>query len=368
MSDFEALYIGRKCGRGMGIGYILSAFMPLLIIILISLVVSFALVFISSITAQMDRMLQLLGTGTIEASARPELPEGAEIALTCDTEGLIYSESSAAAAYVKGVEEGYFSGMRGKELKAELSDEAYLNPAVASSSLAEELGLSIGDRMTILVMDGSGRARPVLLTLGGIFPSVYPQLDSRLIYIPLEFADGMNRWEILLPEDADARSVLASIEAQDISARGYWESYRSVYENIRVSMRAMYLVLGAVAVLAAFFSSDIAEAYTSRDMEDIRAIAILGAGKGRIRRIYLLIAMIAVAAASAIGMLLGIALGFLSPALIRLVASSDPSLLAYYVTSFDVVIPLRSLALMLLSMLAVSAISVRIFLRRLVVS
>ena len=138
-----------------------------------------------------------------------------------------------------------------------------------SSALASALGLELGDRLTMMIMDTEGRARPYLLTVRGIFASVYPQLDSHLIYVPLELVDGTNTWEILLAEGEDDASVLSAIRNEGIFARSYREIYSSAYRNIGTSLSVMHLVLAAVAVLAAYFSSDIAESYTSRDEKDI---------------------------------------------------------------------------------------------------
>ena len=346
-------------------GYILSSIMPLLIIFLITAVLAFSVIFIASVTARIDRMLQVLGSGTIAVSAVPEnLPEDAEVALTASSEALLYSGSGTASAIVKGVMDGYFSGYRGEELRLESADGDMLNPSVISSSLAASLSLEPGDRLTMMSMDSSGRARPHLLTVKGIFRSVYPQLDEHLIYVPLEIVDGQNTWEILLADGADDASLLRSIREEGIYARSYREIYGSSYRNIETSLSVMHLVLGAVAVLAAYFSSDIAEAYTSRDRRDIEALLIMGASYRTMRGIYLMITMAGVASASIAGIAAGMLLSFLSPSLIEWVASENAALLAYYVTSFSVKIPFITLLSMLAMMLVVSSVSVYVFLRR----
>ena len=361
------MYIRRKCGEGMPGSYIASALMPLVIIFLISAVLSFSIVFITSVSARIDRMLQVLGSGSIASAAVPEtLPESAEVSLSCTSECLLYSADGTSAAVVKGVMDGYFSGYRGEELEIEWTGtDGMLNPSVVSSSLASSLGLEPGDRLTMMAMDTEGRARPYLLTVSGIFRSVYPQLDGHLIYVPLELVDGRNTWEILLPEGMDDAQVLRGIREEGIFARSYREIYGSAYRNIRASLSVMHLVLAAVAILAAYFSSDIAEAYTSRDRKDIEGLLMMGMQYRRLRRIYLMITMAGVALASAAGTGAGILLSFLSPSLISWIASRNASLLAYYVTSFRVSIPPLPLIAMLALMLAVSSVSVSIFLRRL---
>ena len=365
MSDFGKLYIMRKCGEKMSWNYRVSALIPLLIIFLISAVLSFSMIFISSVSERIDRMLQLFGSGTIAAVAVPEnLPEGTEVSLTCTSQALLYSADGTTAAAVKGVMDGYFDGYRSEELELSTIEGEFTNPSVISSALASALGLELGDRLTMMIMDTEGRARPYLLTVRGIFASVYPQLDSHLIYVPLELVDGTNTWEILLAEGEDDASVLSAIRNEGIFARSYREIYSSAYRNIGTSLSVMHLVLAAVAVLAAYFSSDIAESYTSRDEKDIKALLMMGLPMKTLRAVYLRITMAAVSMAAIAGIVAGTLLSFFSPSLISMIASRNASLLAYYVTSLEVSIPFASLIVMLLLMLAVSAFSVFIFLRR----
>ena len=64
-SDGERLYIGRKRGRGMGVKWTLSSLLPALLIFLITAVLVFAMVFISSMTTAIDRMIIMLGSSSI---------------------------------------------------------------------------------------------------------------------------------------------------------------------------------------------------------------------------------------------------------------------------------------------------------------
>ena len=82
-----------------------------------------------------------------------------------------------------------------------------------------KLGIKAGDRMTLLLYEEeSGRTRPVLLTIAGIFPSVYPQLDSNLLYIPLETSgydpDG---YEVLFPPGSDTEGTERKLGASGCS-------------------------------------------------------------------------------------------------------------------------------------------------------
>lgn len=373
MSDFSSLYIPRKCGRGLGRDRKTAFLLPMLMILLISAVLVFALVFIQSVSGTIERMLAILGRGSVfvESQDMPDssfLPEGAEVTPSRILEGLVYSGQGEGAAVIHAVGPGYFDGMRGRELGIVILDEDVLNPAVVSSSFADKLSVGIGDRMTLLLYEADkDRTRPLLLTVSGIFPSVYPQLDSSLVYIQLESSGyGADGFEVLLPESIDAESFEDELWRAGYSTRSYMDMYSSIYSNAVSSINALYLVFMAVALLAAYFASDAAYVYISRDRNDIEMLMMLGAPKALMRSVYLRITMAGACTAMAIGIALGLILGFLSPYAFSIIASFDPAILSYYVTSFSVSIPWSRIAFMIILMIVIAAISVEISLFRLI--
>ena len=227
MSDLYSLYISRKCGAGLGRDRKIAFILPMLMILLITSVLVFALIFIDSVSGTIERMLEILGQGTIYVYAEtpPDvslLPDGSEISPSRMLEGLVYSEDGESAAIIHAVGPDYFSGMRGRELGLIMEDKDMLNPSVVSSSFADKLGIKAGDRMTLLLYEEeSDRTRPVLLTIAGIFPSVYPQLDSNLLYIPLETSgydpDGCCSLSAVIQ-----RERKGSLELQAAASQAIW--------------------------------------------------------------------------------------------------------------------------------------------------
>ena len=374
MDDASRLYAARKSGQGMTRGYILSSFSPLIILIIVTAALSFALSFIFSMSSEIERMLAVLGSGSVRCSVCAEsslLPDGSEISEVRTGNGLIYAENGECAVAVKGTDSDYFSGMRGDELELTFSNAQSAEggraplPAVLSSSLADELSLETDDRFTLLLWEEElGRARPVLCSVSAIFASVYPQLDSHLLYIPLAELSSASYYEVLLPSGADADAAAETLWRAGIPASSYKDVYSSLYMNVRASISILYPILAAIAVLAAFFSSDAAQIYLSRDREDIKVLMMLGMSRRAVRGIYLRITVMAVAAAAFIGIIIGSALSLLSPLLLEAAARREPEMLSFYVTSFTPVIPLPALLFMAVLLILVSVISVSFSLRR----
>ena len=359
-SDGERLYIGRKRGRGMGVKWTLSSLLPALLIFLITAVLVFAMVFISSMTTAIDRMIIMLGSSSIVTGEEVDVSSwsGASINKTREGEGVVFTEEGKSIIRLKGVNESYLQGEREEALKIVRSGEEVKNAIIVSTTLARKLNLELGSSMTMMLYEKEkNRTRPILMTVTGIFDSGYAQLDRYLAYVDFSLLDGEEEWEILLDQKDDLEKRCQELEELGISYKTYREKYSAIYLNVRQSVSILYLILAFVALLAAFFSTDIVSVYLSRDRQDIAALRLLGMEEKRIRRIYLSLSLFAVAVSALGGTVLGLLLGLLSPSLIRIVASSNPGLVEYYISSFSVTVPTMELLLMVLAMVVLSAIT-----------
>lgn len=359
-SDGERLYIGRKRGRGMGVKWTLSSLLPALLIFLITAVLVFAMVFISSMTTAIDRMIIMLGSSSIVTGEEVDVSSwsGASINKTREGEGVVFTEEGKSIIRLKGVNESYLQGEREEALKIVRSGEEVKNAIIVSTTLARKLNLELGSSMTMMLYEKEkNRTRPILMTVTGIFDSGYAQLDRYLAYVDFSLLDGEEEWEILLDQKDDLEKRCQELEELGISYKTYREKYSALYLNVRQSVSILYLILAFVALLAAFFSTDIVSVYLSRDRQDIAALRLLGMEEKRIRRIYLSLSLFAVAISALGGTVLGLLLGLLSPSLIRIVASSNPGLVEYYISSFSVTVPTMELLLMVLAMVVLSALT-----------
>lgn len=359
-SDGERLYIGRKRGRGMGVKWTLSSLLPALLIFLITAVLVFAMVFISSMTTAIDRMIIMLGSSSIVTGEEVDVSSwsGASINKTREGEGVVFTDEGKSIIRLKGVNESYLQGEREEALKIVRSGEEVKNAIIVSTTLARKLNLELGSSMTMMLYEkDKNRTRPILMTVTGIFDSGYAQLDRYLAYVDFSLLDGEEEWEILLDQKDDLEKRCQELEELGISYKTYREKYSALYLNVRQSVSILYLILAFVALLAAFFSTDIVSVYLSRDRQDIAALRLLGMEEKRMRRIYLSLSLFAVAVSALGGTVLGLLLGLLSPSLIRIVASSNPGLVEYYISSFSVTVPTMELLLMVLAMVVLSALT-----------
>lgn len=366
-NDGEGLYLRRKEGKGMGVKWTLHSLIPALLVALVTALLVFAMVFISSMTTAIDRMIVMLGSGNIVAYEECDISSwlGAEIFHVTSSSGVVFSENGKSLVNLKGIEEGYFEGERGDTLKIERVELEARNPIVVSKTLSERLGLNLGDTMTLMLYENEkNRARPVLMTVVGIFDSGYAQLDRYLAYVDYSLIGGEGEWEIILSSNEETDKKAEELWEKGIWCETYREKYSALYLNVKQSVTILYVILASVALLAAFFSTDIVHVYLSRDHRDIVALTILGMDRERIRKIYLILSLRAVMVASLIGTAAGLILGMFSPLLIKAVAASNPSLVEYYISSFSVKVPWFSILIMIFSMALLSLITLFISIRK----
>ena len=366
-SDGEGLYLKRKEGRGMGVKWTLNSLVPALLIVLITALLVFAMVFISSMTTAIDRMIVMLGSGNIVLYDDYDISgwDGAYKYHVNTSSGVVFSDNGKSLVNIKGIEDGYFYGERGETLKLSTIESTARNPIIVSKTLAERMKLDFGDTMTLMVYEeAKNRARPVLVTVTGIFDSGYAQLDRYLCYVDYSLLGGDGEWEVVLQDNNETDKRAQELWEKNIWCETYKDKYSSLYLNVQQSVTILYVILVSVALLAAFFSTDIVHVYLSRDWRDIAALSILGMAKERIRRIYLILSLRSVMAASLLGTIIGLVLGSLSPLLIKAVAISNPGLVEYYISSFSVKVPWSAIILMILAMALLSLLTLFISIRK----
>ena len=366
-NEGEGLYLERKEGVKMGVKWTLNSLVPALLVVLITALLVFAMVFISSMTTAIDRMIVMLGSGNIVSYDDCDISswKSAEKFHVTSASGVVFSDNGKSLVNLKGIEEGYFDGERGETLKLEEMDLEGRNPIYISKTLALRLKLDFGDTMTLMLYETEkNRARPVLVTVKGIFDSGYAQLDRYLAYVDYSLIGGDGEWEIILGDNSETDKRAEELWEKGIWCETYREKYSSLYLNVKESVTILYVILASVALLAAFFSTDIVNVYLSRDYRDIMVLSILGMDTKRIRRIYLILSLRAVMVASLLGTVIGLILGSLSPLLIKVVSIANPGLVEYYISSFSVTVPWSAIIIMILSMALLSLITLYISLKK----
>ena len=364
LSDLS-LYIKRKMGFGMPLSYKLRVLSPAVLIVLVSLVLNFSLIFIISMSQGIENLLIYLGSGNIMVKGKMDESEAFSTYETCYSGSLAFSESSSSPMYLKGVDfSSYFTKERRDVLHLEYEALDALNPVILSKELFSRLSLDISDRFSVLIYDDNAkRTRPLLLTVAGTYDSGYMEFDSTLAFVPLSTLDGAIYTELVTNRGYDDEAILIALSEKGYDAYSYKSLYSAIYDNIELSVNTLYGVFVILVILASFFAGNISISYIDRDMGDIAMLSLSGLSDGQIRKVYRVITLSSVFISILIGFILAISLSFLSPAIISYLSDAGYEALDAYLTSFEIVIPAFRLFAVNLLLIVLSYISLLISLR-----
>lgn len=361
-----ALYIRRKRGQGQALVWRLRAILPALLLLFVSLALSFAIVFIDSMSGGLSAVISVLGQGdlVIYDETLPASLAGADAEAVRMAAALAASEDATALVSVKGVDDDYLSGYRASVMDIGwVENPTGLNGIVLSRMLASQLGLEAGGRVVLMIHDASlDRVRPVYFFIEGLYSTGYADFDESLVYISQDLVDGGLCWEVMVDGDADA--LASSLRSQGHMVASSRQLYPGLWANLDLSVGLLSTIVVLIAFLAGFFAISVAAEYLERDRHDIALLSLGGVEEGRIAHAYLSITLFQVVVAVLAGMLLGLmaAMAFI-PFLSSLDAYEVPALQSY-VTNFSVSIPAPTLLMMLLALVLSAWISLRFSLSR----
>ncbi|MFN4287203.1 MAG: lipoprotein-releasing ABC transporter permease subunit [Brevundimonas sp.] len=188
-------------------------------------------------------------------------------------------------------------------------------------ALAEQLGVGVGDVISLLSPTGGGTAFGSLglekaYTVGGIFQVGMNDYDRAFIYMPLEQAqiffgkDGM--WdvvEVMIDDPDQTRSVIPAIQ-EVAGPGGYitdWTTRNaSFWEALQVERTAMRIILMLIVLIAAMNIISGIVMLVKNKGRDIAILRTIGAGRGAIMRVFFAAGTLIGVSGTIAGLILGV--------------------------------------------------------------
>lgn len=329
------------------------------LLLLISLLVSYGLVFVNSMVEGIQQRYVMLGDG--EITIQGAYPEGEQVVLAS---ALIYGTDAVKPIALKGVGAGYFSDERKAALRSlSFAGEQDAHSVTLGRTLATELGLRLGDR-ALVVIAFEDSFRPVLCKVGGIYDSGYAELDANLAFLPSKALDPYGfpvQTELVVGKGLE--QTLDRIRKEGYSARAWYEEEDDLVENLVTSRKLILVVFCVIILLAAYFASEFASVLIYDRRRDIALLSLLGSTHRSIMKAFIRGICILESAAVFLGLVLGIAVSFLSRPLLGAVADYGFPSLTYYLLTFTIKVPFGQLVLVTLFLLAASVVSATIGIR-----
>jgi len=230
--------------------------------------------------------------------------------------------ANASGALVRGVRESdlqHLTEVSGNVLMGSL--DAFKDGEVAvGSRLARKLGVSVGDKITLLSPRGTstpfGTAPRVrAFKVGAIFEVGMSEYDSTFIFMPLTEAqnflktgDGVNALELRIADpDRVNESVLPVAQAAGpcCDVVTWQQTNSSFFSALQVERNVMFLILTLILVVAALNIVSGLIMLVKDKGRDIAVLRTMGATRGSVLRIF----FISGASIGVLGTLAGFALG-----------------------------------------------------------
>jgi len=186
--------------------------------------------------------------------------------------------------------------------------------------LAESLGVSPGQKVSLALVDSDGRPDEGTFTIRGLFSTGIPSYDNSSVLMPLDKAQAFTRTSgqaslvmILLNDQADAEKVAAALRNPEVSVVTWLDLNKLFVETMQTAM-SFYVILDGIVILivAVIIANTLLMAVFER-VREMGILAALGMQGQQIRQMFLLEAACLGVAGIVVGLVLGAAgVGYLA--------------------------------------------------------
>jgi lipoprotein-releasing system permease protein len=191
---------------------------------------------------------------------------------------------------------------------------------IIGSRLAQNMGVRVGDKLTLISPKGNVTAfgtvpRMRAFKIVGTFEIGMYEYDSGFVFMPLEAAqiyfrmpEGVSNIEVFIknPDDAPDMGLRVTRELKgQVRVHDWQRANASFFNAIQVERNVMFLILTLIILVAAFNIISSLIMLVKDKGRDIAILRTMGATRGMIMRIFL----IAGASVGVIGTMLGFGLG-----------------------------------------------------------
>jgi lipoprotein-releasing system permease protein len=254
-----------------------------------------------------------------------------------DAQALLTRQDAVSGVALRGVDpalEPQVSDL-GKEMKAgRLTD---LAPGqfniVLGADLAENLGVTLGDKITLVAPEGSITPAGMMprlkqFTVAGVFQSGHYEYDSSLALVNIRDAEALFRVpaptgvRLRLKDMQQAPRIareLAHSLSGDLYIRDWTQQNKTWFSAVKIEKRMMFIILTLIIAVAAFnLVSSLVMTVTNKQA-DIAILRTLGAQPGSIMKIFVVQGMTIGFVGTATGVALGTLIAWSIPWLVPMI-------------------------------------------------
>jgi lipoprotein-releasing system permease protein len=189
-------------------------------------------------------------------------------------------------------------------------------------TLANRFGLTAGSKITLVSPQGAATAfgtipRVRAYTVSAVFQVGMNEYDSGYVFLPLDSAqiffqqpNQATQIEVSV-DDADnaraiGRSILQALSGTPVRVVDWQQTNNSFFAAVQVEQNVMFLILTLIILVAAFNVVSSLIMMVKDKTRDIAVLRTIGAGRGAVLRIFLMVGASVGVTGTAVGTLLGV--------------------------------------------------------------
>ena len=242
-----------------------------------------------------------------------------------DGEVLLTNDRSNSGGFVRGIRQADLKSLHSvsDHIRAGSLD-AFTGPdAIAVGvTLANRFGLSAGSKITLVSPQGAATAfgtipRVRAYTIAAVFQVGMNEYDSGYVFLPLESAqvffqqpDQATQIEVRVDDPdrsgAIGQAILNALPGQAIRIIDWQQNNNSFFAAIKVEQNVMFLILTLIILVAAFNVISSLIMMVKDKTRDIAVLRTIGAGRGAILRIFLMVGASVGVTGTVVGTVLGV--------------------------------------------------------------
>jgi lipoprotein-releasing system permease protein len=199
---------------------------------------------------------------------------------------------------------------------------------VVGKRMAEVLGLSVGDEVTVFAtrtaqQSGAFGARPRVgaYHVAGVYETGLADFDERFVYTDIDEArsllrydpDQSTRLDVLLDDIETSREAATRIAAEvgpPVYARSVYDVYRGLFAWVELQSSIVPLVISILVLVAAFNIIGTLLMVVLEKTREIGTVLAMGASRASVRRLFLVLGALVGASGATIGAGLALAFGW----------------------------------------------------------
>ena len=189
-------------------------------------------------------------------------------------------------------------------------------------TLANRFGLTVGSKITLVSPQGAATAfgtipRVRAYTVAAVFQAGMNEYDSGYVFLPLESAqiffqqpNQATQIEVRVDDPDNARrvgrSILQALSGKPVRILDWQQTENSFFAAIQVEQNVMFLILTLIILVAAFNVVSSLIMMVKDKTRDIAVLRTIGAGRGSVLRIFLMVGASVGVTGTVVGTLLGV--------------------------------------------------------------